>query len=59
VMLNKGAFIMKALRVLDGILHRMQDHQHKKMPQLRALHLAADTSDPADAARPAREATVA
>lgn len=41
VMLNKGPFIVSALRTLDGILHRMQDHQHKKMPQLRALDLAA------------------
>lgn len=41
VMLNKGPFIVSALRTLDTILHRMQDHQHKKMPQLRALHLAA------------------
>lgn len=41
VMLNKGPFIVMALRVLDGILHRMQDHQHKKMSQLRALQLAS------------------
>ncbi|HSM28550.1 MAG TPA: pyruvate kinase [Thioalkalivibrio sp.] len=59
VMLNKGPFIVTALRVLDGILHRMQDHQHKKMPQLRALHLAADKSDSASAAPPDREATAA
>ncbi len=42
VMLNKGPFIVSALRVLDGILYRMQDHQQKKMPQLRALNLAAN-----------------
>jgi pyruvate kinase len=59
VMLNKGPFIVTALRVLDGILQRMQDHQHKKMPQLRALHLAADKSDSASAAQPDREATAA
>ncbi|AGA32672.1 Pyruvate kinase family protein [Thioalkalivibrio nitratireducens DSM 14787] len=41
VMLNKGPFIVTALRVLDDILRRMQDHQQKKMPQLRALQLAA------------------
>jgi len=45
VMLNKGPFIVSALRTLDRILHRMQDHQQKKMPQLRALNLAA-TQDP-------------
>jgi pyruvate kinase len=59
VMLNKGPFIVTALRVLDGILQRMQDHQHKKMPQLRALHLAADKSNSASAAPPDREATAA
>jgi len=42
VMLNKGPFIVSALRILDGILYRMQDHQQKKMPQLRALNLAAN-----------------
>jgi pyruvate kinase len=40
VMLNKGPFIMSAVRTLDAILRRMQGHQLKKMPQLRALHLA-------------------
>ncbi len=40
VMLNKGPFIMSAVRTLDAILRRMQDHQLKKMPQLRALQLA-------------------
>jgi pyruvate kinase len=40
VMLNKGPFIMSAVRTLDAILRRMQGHQLKKMPQLRALQLA-------------------
>jgi pyruvate kinase len=40
VMLNKGPFILTAVRSLDGILHRMQEHQFKKISQLRALHLA-------------------
>ena len=40
VMLNKGPFIVSAVRTLDAILRRMQGHQLKKMPQLRALHLA-------------------
>lgn len=44
VMLNKGPFIVSALRILDGILSRMQDHQQKKMPQLRALNLAVNQS---------------
>jgi pyruvate kinase len=40
VMLNKGPFIVSAVRTLDAILRRMQGHQLKKMPQLRALQLA-------------------
>jgi pyruvate kinase len=38
VMLNKGAFIADAVTILDGVLTRMQAHQLKKTPQLRALH---------------------
>jgi pyruvate kinase len=37
VMLNKGPYIMDALTVLDHILVRMQEHQHKKSSRLRAL----------------------
>jgi pyruvate kinase len=40
VMLNKGAFIVEAVRTLDDILTRMQSHQDKKRPMLRHLHLA-------------------
>ena len=38
VMLNKGPHIMDAIRMLDGVLTRMDAHQHKKTPQLRVLH---------------------
>ncbi|MBW4586370.1 pyruvate kinase [Aetokthonos hydrillicola Thurmond2011] len=38
VMLNKGPFIVEAVTILDDVLKRMQDHQLKKTPQLRALH---------------------
>ena len=38
VMLNKGPHIMDAVRMLDGVLTRMDAHQHKKTPQLRVLH---------------------
>lgn len=38
VMLNKGPHIKEAMRTLDDILRRMQDHQAKKRPLLRALH---------------------
>lgn len=37
VMLNKGPHILDAVRVLDDILRRMQEHQNKKSPKLRAL----------------------
>jgi pyruvate kinase len=38
VMLNKGAYIVEAVGILDDVLTRMQAHQVKKTPQLRALH---------------------
>ncbi len=38
VMLNKGPHIKEAMRTLDDILRRMQEHQAKKRPLLRALH---------------------
>lgn len=37
VMLNKGPYILDAMRTLDDILKRMQAHQSKKRPLLRAL----------------------
>ena len=49
VMLNKGPYILTAVRVLDDILRRMQAHQNKKRPMLRELHLAhALTLEPVD-----------
>jgi pyruvate kinase len=39
VMLNKGPYIVEAVSALDNVLRRMQEHQEKKTPQLRALHL--------------------
>lgn len=38
VMLNKGPRITDAMRTLDDILRRMQAHQSKKRPLLRALN---------------------
>jgi pyruvate kinase len=38
VMLNKGPFIAEAITILDDVLTRMEAHQLKKIPQLRALH---------------------
>jgi pyruvate kinase len=37
VMLNKGPHILEAMRTLDEVLRRMQGHQAKKRPLLRAL----------------------
>jgi pyruvate kinase len=42
VMLNKGEFAAEAVTLLDDILTRMQQHQTKKTPQLRALRAWAD-----------------
>jgi pyruvate kinase len=39
VMLNKGPHILAAIKMLDNILRRMQDHQHKKTPKLRKLSI--------------------
>jgi pyruvate kinase len=40
VLLNKGPYILDAVRALDGILTRMQAHQKKKSTMLRHLALA-------------------
>ena len=40
VMLNKGPFVVEAVRTLDNILTRMQSHQNKKRSMMRPLHLA-------------------
>ena len=60
VMLNKGPHIVDAMRTLADILRRMQAHQSKKRPLLRALkswtqQLAAAAPAPA-AGAPARSA---
>ncbi len=41
VMLNKGAHLTDAVRVLDDILRRMQAHQNKKRAMLRPLRVSA------------------
>ena len=40
VMLNKGPYVVEAVRTLDNILTRMQSHQNKKRSMMRPLHLA-------------------
>jgi pyruvate kinase len=44
VMLNKGPYIVDAVRSLDEILRRMQAHQRKKSSMLRKLTLATKFS---------------
>jgi pyruvate kinase len=39
VMLNKGPHVVDTVRTLDDILRRMQDHQVKKTPMMRQLHV--------------------
>jgi pyruvate kinase len=41
VMLNKGPYIVQAVKVLDDILCRMHGHQAKKRAMLRELHLVS------------------
>jgi len=38
VMLNKGPYLFEAIDQLQTLLRRMDDHQHKKTPQLRRLN---------------------
>ena len=56
VMLNKGPHILDAMRTLDDILRRMQAHQAKKRPLMRALK-AWDLPPTAKPQRPQSTAT--
>jgi pyruvate kinase len=42
VMLNKGPYIVTAVKVLDNVLRRMESHQAKKSSLLRRLKIADD-----------------
>ena len=56
-MLNKGPHILDAMRMLDDILRRMQAHQSKKRPLLRALKAwtaSLEAAEKAAAAPPRR-----
>lgn len=53
VMLNKGPHILDAIRTLDDILRRMQSHQSKKRPLLRALKAWSSLPEPAQTAEAA------
>ena len=41
VMLNKGPYILMAVRILGDILRRMQPHPENKNSMLRALPMAS------------------
>lgn len=41
VMLNKGEHLIEATKMLDDILSRMQEHQHKKSSQLKQLKISS------------------
>lgn len=40
VMLNKGDYLVEGVDMLNNILEKMQEHQYKKTPKLRALSIA-------------------
>lgn len=40
VMLNKGPYVVEAVRFIDGLMMRMRDHNHKKTPMLRRLKIS-------------------
>lgn len=42
IMLNKGPYIVKALKTLNAILSRMEKHQSKKHGTLRSLNVALE-----------------
>lgn len=51
VMLNKGPHIVEAVRFLNGLMNRMQTHQSKKRPILRALNVARRFGEAAGSTR--------
>ncbi|WP_322522161.1 pyruvate kinase [Guyparkeria halophila] len=46
VMLNKGPYIERAVRILVDIVHRMHRYQHKKTAQLPPLECLSERADP-------------
>jgi len=53
VMLNKGPYVVEAVRVLSGILGRMQGHQDRKRSLLRPLGVACGFLDDGGLSAPA------
>jgi pyruvate kinase len=50
VMLNKGPYVLQAVRALNDILRRMQSHQQKRSSLLRRLSVAASFDMPLETA---------
>jgi pyruvate kinase len=46
VMLNKGPYIVEAVRFLSGVLDRMSDHQSKHRPMMRRLAVSSMPDGP-------------
>ena len=46
-MLNKGPYVVEAVRTLDDIMRRMQAHQEKKRSMLRKLGVATEFANSA------------
>ena len=44
VMLNKGPYILAAIRMLDNILRRMQKHQFKKTARMKKLSVSSSSA---------------
>jgi len=57
VILNKGPYVVEAVRTLDDILRCMQDHQEKKRSMLRNLASPPDSGAGGSAA-PVRDRNV-
>jgi pyruvate kinase len=51
VMLNKGPYVVEAVRFLDDVLRRMAGHQHKKQALLRSLEVSMIPPRPVKARR--------
>ena len=56
VMLNKGPYVVEAVRGLDSILRRMQSHQAKKTAMLRHLQIVESFLRPPHGERRAKDA---
>lgn len=59
VMLNKGPFMARAIRMLNRVLKTMESRQYKKSPRLPALYSAPEKSQASEAVHAAKPVTLA